>query len=391
MKYIKRIIQLPLNKSFFLFGARNTGKSTLLRKTFDNKPSLWIDLLDPMNEDRYSRNPGILESEITASKHVEYVVIDEIQKIPKLLDVVHKLIESTNKKFILTGSSARKLKYGGANLLAGRAFVYNLFPFSFLETENEASLDNLLRWGSLPSVIFTTETDNEKILFLTSYAQTYIKEEIWMEQFIRKLNPFRKFLEVSAGCSGQIINYANISHDVGVDDKTIKQYFSILEDTLLGFFLEPFNNSFRKRLSQKPKFYYFDAGVKNALSRTLSVPLIESTSAYGNAFEHFIVLEVFKLTSYFYPEYKLSYLRTKDDAEVDLIVERPGEKTLFIEIKSSTNISEEQLSSFTRIVKDFGECEGICISRDIHRKQFNNITVYPWTDALNTFFIPSSK
>lgn len=386
MQYINRLLRLSLNRSFFLFGARNTGKSTLLRETFNSASSLWIDLLDPTEEERYLANPSLLYSEILALENKKYIIIDEIQKIPKLLDVVHKLIESTDKIFIMTGSSARKLKYGGANLLAGRAFVYNLYPFTFLEIDNKFELDDILRWGSLPSVVYAMQNEEEKMKFLQSYAQTYIKEEIWMEQFIRKINPFRKFLEISAQCNGQIINYANIARDVGVDDKTIKQYFSILEDTLIGFFLEPFQHSFRKRLSLKPKFYYFDIGVSNALARRLSVPLVSGTHAYGNAFEHFIILEVIRLSSYYYQEFQFSYLRTKDDAEVDLIVERPGERTLFIEIKSSDNVSPEKLTVFSRLAKDFGECEAICLSRDIRAKKIENITVLPWREGLKKFF-----
>lgn len=386
MQYVNRLLKLPENRSFFLFGARNTGKSTLLKETFNTTSSLWIDLLDPMEEERYLANPSLLYSEILALENKKYIVIDEIQKIPKLLDVVHRLIESTDKIFIMTGSSAKKLKYGGANLLAGRAFVYNLYPFTFLEIGNNFKLDEVLKWGSLPSVIYAMQSEEEKIKFLQSYAQTYLKEEIWMEQFIRKIHPFRKFLEISAQCNGQIINYANIARDVGVDDKTIKQYFSILEDTLIGFFLEPYQHSFRKRLSMKPKFYYFDIGINNALARRLSAPLVSGTHAYGNAFEHFIILEVIRLSSYYYQEFKFSYLRTKDDAEVDLVVERPGEKTLFIEIKSSDNVTVEKLTVFSRLVKDFGECEAICLSRDIRAKKIENIMVLPWQDGLKKFF-----
>ena len=160
----------------------------------------------------------------------------------------------TNKKFIMTGSSARKLKKGGANLLAGRAFVFDLFPLSFLELKDKFDLEHALRWGTLPQ-IFQCNTDLERQQFLRAYAHTYLKEEIWEEHFIRQLDPFRRFLEVAAQCNGKIINFSNIARDVGVDKKTIQSYFSILEDTLIGFYLEPYQNSFRKRLSQKPKFY----------------------------------------------------------------------------------------------------------------------------------------
>ena len=386
MEYIDRLLVLPKNKSFFLFGARNTGKSTLLNRIFNKENAFWIDLLNPDEEEKYSRAPSVLASEVLALEDKKYVIIDEVQKIPKLLDVIHQLIESTDKIFVMTGSSARKLKYGGANLLAGRAFVYNLYPFTAFEIGKKFKLEEVLRWGSLPSIIYAMKDEEEKIKFLQSYAQTYLKEEIWMEQFIRNINPFRKFLEVSAQCNGKIINYSNISRDVGVDDKTIKQYFSILEDTLVGFFLEPFKNSFRKRLSLKPKFYYFDTGVVRALSRTLSIPLAESTTSYGDAFEHFLILEIMRLANYYQTEFRFSYLRTKDDVEVDLIVERPGKKTLFIEIKSSKNVTQEKLSSFSRITKDFGECEAVCLSQDLYAKKFANISVLPWQEGLKKFF-----
>ena len=169
-------------------------------------------------------------------------------------------------------------------------------------------LDDALRWGTLPK-IFAFGSDKDKEEYLRSYTSTYLKEEIWEEQVVRKLQPFRRFLEVAAQCNGKIINYANIARDVGVDEKTIKEYFSILEDTMIGFFLEPFHNSFRKRLVEKPKFYFFDPGVVRALSRSLSL-LTPKTPAYGEAFEHFILLEFIRLASYFQPDYRFSFIRT---------------------------------------------------------------------------------
>ena len=277
---------------------------------------------------------------------ISHVVIDEIQKIPKLLNVVHKLIEETQKKFVMTGSSARKLKYGGANLLAGRAFVYHLFPFTFLELKKNFDSDQALMFGLLPKII-EFDTYEERVAFLQAYSYTYLKEEIFSEQLIRKLDPFRRFLEVAAQTNGKIINYSNIARDVGVDDKTVKEYFSILEDTLIGFFLEPFHHSFRKRLSSKPKFYFFDIGVTRALARHLSIPLRAQTSAYGEAFEHFIILECIKLASYQNKEFRFSYLSTKDDAEIDLVVERPGQPLLFIEIKSKKSVQPTDSTNFT--------------------------------------------
>lgn len=171
-----------------------------------------------------------------------------------------------------------------------------------------------------------------------------------------------------------------------MDDKTIKEYFILLEDTLLGFFLEPFNHSFRKRLSAKPKFYFFDCGVVRTLNRLLTVPLKESTSSYGEVFEHFIILESIKLASYKKSEYRFSYLRTKDNVEVDLIVERPGKPILFIEIKSTNNVREQDLSQLRLITKDFKKCEAVCFSQDPWKKQFGNITVMPWQDGIVEYF-----
>jgi len=327
MVFKARLIQLNLKHSFFLFGPRNTGKSSLLTHTYSKKNCFWIDLLNPLEEEKYFKDPSLLSHEVLAlEKKIKFVVIDEIQKLPKLLDLVHYLIEKTDKIFILTGSSAKKLKYGGANLLAGRAFVYHLYPLSTFEIGKDFNIEEALAWGTLPAVLYKMQTIDEKIAFLQAYTQTYLKEEIWVEQFVRKMAPFRRFLEVSAQSNGHIINFSKLAKDVGVDDKTIKQYFSVLEDTLMGFFLEPFHSSVRKRLSLKPKFYFFDTGVCRALTRTLSVPLIKSTSYYGCVFEHFIILECVRLASYFYPEYRFSYLKTRDDVEIDLIVERPDQR-----------------------------------------------------------------
>jgi len=391
---LPRLLKLPKNQSLFLFGARGTGKSTLVEDQFDHERCLYLNLLNPEQESRYSQNPNDLYAEIKIlPANKTHIIIDEVQKIPKLLDIVHDMIEETNKIFILTGSSARKLKRGGANLLAGRAFVYHLFPFSFLELGDKFNLDTALRWGTLPKCVFY-EKEDEKKRFLQAYTYTYLKEEIWAEHHIKNLDPFRKFLEVSAQCNGKIINYANIARDVGVSDKTVNEYFSILEDTLIGYILEPFHHSFRKRLSLKSKFYYIDTGVVRALSKQLSVPLVRGTSAYGDAFEHFIITECKKLADYYNLEYQFSYLKTKDDAEIDLVVERPGLPILFIEIKSSKNISEIDISSFINLTRDFSKiepCEAVCFSNDPNAKQLEMVTVYPWQQGIRKYFVPVSE
>jgi predicted AAA+ superfamily ATPase len=384
---IPRLLKLPEDESLFLFGPRGVGKTTLLKSLPWLKKSLYINLLKTSDERRFSKDPDELIAIVNGlSTDIKHVVIDEVQKIPKLLDVIHELIETTEKKFILTGSSARKLKHGGANLLAGRAFVYHLYPFSYLEVSPSEKLDEYLQWGLLPKV-FEYATSEKKQLYLEAYAHTYLKEEIWAEQFIRELDPFRRFLEVAAQSNGKIVNFSNIARDVGASDQTIQLYFSILEDTLLGFFLEAFQHSFRKRLSKTPKFYFFDPGVVRSLTSQLSVPLSKSTSQYGEIFEHFIILQCKQLASYFHREYRFSYLRTKDDAEVDLIVERPGLPLLFIEIKSSDQVNASHLSAFKKLINDFGACEAICLSCDPYVKLIDGIRVIPWEQGIKEYFM----
>jgi predicted AAA+ superfamily ATPase len=384
-----RLLALPKNRSYFLFGARNTGKSTLVDLQH-HENSLRIDLLNSDEETRFIRDPIELQRIVEKlPETTTHVIIDEIQKAPKLLDVVQILMGKTTKNFVMTGSSARKLKHGGANLLAGRAFVYHLFPLSSIELGKDFDLDAMLRWGSLPN-IYTCESDQERQDFLHAYAHTYLKEEIAAEQIVRQLDSFRRFLEVAAQCNGTIVNYANIARDVGVDSKTVKSYYEILEDTLIGFFLEPFHNSFRKRLSLKPKFYFFDPGVVRALARLTTIPLAPQTMAYGMAFEHFIILECFRLAAYYNREFRFSYLRTPNDTEIDLLVERPGKPLLCIEIKSATMVSSQSLRSFMSLTKDLSGSEAICLCNEKYAKKIEHVTVLPWQLGIKEYFLPES-
>ena len=387
MNYFQRKLQLPGNQNIILFGARSTGKSTLLKNTFVKDKCFWIDLLNFENEIKYLKNPSLLISEVEAlNSDISHVVIDEIQKAPRLFDAVHHLIENTNRKFVITGSSARKLKAANVNLLAGRAFIFNLYPMTYEELGDRFDLTDVLNWGSFPALYTRCVSNDDRRMFLTSYTQTYLKEEIWYEQFIRKTDPFLRFLEVAAQTNGEIINCANLSRDAGVDDKTIKNYFSILEDTLIGFFLEPFENSIRKRVAMKSKFYFIDLGIVKALNRTLSVQYTEFSSAYGKAFEHFIIAEIMRFSSYNRNDFRFSYLRTRDGAEVDLVVERPGQKKLFIEIKSSVNVRDNQLSNLIMLADDH-DAEAVCFSRDKVTRKVGNAIIYPWKDGVNKYFL----
>ena len=383
---ISRLLTPPQDENFFLFGARGVGKTTCLKQLPWFSQALYIDLLSPREEQRFSRNPDELSMIVKAlPETMTHIIIDEVQKSPKLLDVIHHLIETTKKKFILSGSSARQLKRGGANLLAGRAFVFHLYAFTYLELKEKFNLLEGLSWGMLPK-IFDYEIAEKKQLYLEAYTNTYLKEEIWSEHFIRELDPFRHFLEVAAQANGKIINFSNIARDVGVNDKIVQKYFSILQDTLLGFFLEAFQHSFRKRLSKQPKFYFFDPGVVRALSLQLTMPLKEGTSLYGDVFEHFIILQCKQLAEYHHLNYRFSYLKTKDDAEIDLVVERPGLPLLFIEIKSSNNIQMHDLKNLRVLARDFGHVEAVCFSQDPYPKQLETIKVFPWQEGVKKYF-----
>jgi len=391
---INRLIKQPKNNSFFIFGARGTGKSTWLEKEFlPSKDSLTIDLLNPNTEELFSKHPEELLHQISSHKEPNqlWVAIDEIQKIPKLLDVVQMAIEKYRTKFVLTGSSARKLKRGHANLLGGRAFMSALFPFTHLELGEKFDLIPVLTWGSLP-MMHTLSEDADRLRYLRAYTQIYLKEEILVEQIIRKLDPFRLFLEIAAQQSGEIINYTRIANEVNVDVMTVQSYFQILEDTLLGFTLLPYHQSLRKRQRTNPKFYYFDLGIKRSLEGSISFPLQPGTSAFGKIFEHFLILEIFRLNTYFEKDYRMSYLRTKDDAEIDLILERPGLPLALIEIKSSDHVGEKDIQTLRAFKKDLGaKAEYYCLSRDPAPKNIEGISLLPWEKGIQEIGLIGSK
>lgn len=375
----QRIINLPKDNSFFLFGPRGTGKSTLIKGIFDPSQVFYIDLLLYQTENQYAKDPDLLYRQVKAL-NVSTVVIDEVQKLPKLLDIVHKLIEETEKQFILTGSSARKLKRGSANLLAGRAFERFLHPLTVEELGPTFDLPTVLQWGSLPK-IFHLGNAEDRTDYLQAYANTYLKEEVIGEQLIRNLDPFRKYLEVAAQHNGTIINYSNIARDVGVDPKTVQSYFSILEDTLVGFLLEPYLKSARKRVHRAPKFYFFDLGVVRALANLLTIPPNPSTAYYGELFEHFLILELFRKEAYRRKGYRFYYL-ADESQEIDLVIERPGKPLAIVEIKSTTQLQQRHVSSLHSMRKSFPEAQLYCLSQDPQAQTFDEICALPWQEGL---------
>jgi predicted AAA+ superfamily ATPase len=380
-----RLIDPLETSSFFVFGARGTGKSTLLKERYLGKRSFYINLLDPELEYRYSLDPNLLLREVAALKQKpKWVVIDEIQKVPKLLELVHWMIEDQKQKFILTGSSARKLKRGAANLLAGRANVYNLFPLTFAELGDVESLDEHLRWGSLPH-IFTLKTEREKKSYLNAYIQTYFAEEIRSEQIIRKLDPFRAFLPILGQVSGKIVNHANIGKEVGVSTATIQSYFQIVEDTLLGFYLPAFHVLIRKSQLSSPKFYIFDTGVKKALEQSLDQKVLPRTSVYGELFESFIINEIQRLNSYFERDFRFSYFATKNGVEVDLVLSKASQHSL-VEIKSSQRIDMNEvkrLSALGEEVPNLKKC--FYLSQDPIPQTIKQVECMHWKQFLKNF------
>lgn len=383
---IDRSIKLLKTRSFFLFGVRGCGKTSLLKTEFPEDASIfWIDLLVPEILDEYSTEPSLLERRALQAK-VDWVIIDEVQRAPKLLDLVHRLIETKKMKFALTGSSARRLKQKGVNLLAGRAFVNHLFPFTFKEIEGVFNLQDSLRFGMLPE-IFNLQGEIERAEYLKSYALTYVTQEIQAEQWVRKLDPFRKFLPISAQMNGQILNYSSIARDVGVETITVQKYYEILVDTLLGFEVEPYHVSVRKRQRQAPKFYFIDTGIKRAFEKKLQVSIPNQTSEFGNAFEHFVVSEIYKKLSYAKKEFGLFYLQTKDGVEIDLVIEISGKAEFFIEIKSTDQIREKDFRGLQHFLSDFPKGKFYLVSQDPSPQKQGRITAIPWQQLLTKILI----
>lgn len=388
---IQRLFKPLKTQSFFIFGARGTGKSTYLKSQFIDglakaKNTMHaVNLLEDKFFSRYANDPDLLKSDLLAlAKKPDWVLIDEIQKIPKILDTVHLLIEDYKYNFILTGSSARKLKRGGANLLAGRAFDYKMHPIVHLELENKFDLNTVLNWGSLPK-IFSLDDESRKE-YLRSYCQTYLKEEILEELLVRNALAFRNFLKVAGQENGNTLNFSKIARDVGIDSKTAESYFQILEDTLLGFFLPAFHRSVRKSIKQQPKFYLFDLGVKKALDDELDVLIKPKSSLYGRAFEHFFIAEFYRLNSYFRKDFSMSHFQTFSGAEIDLILTK-GKKIIALEIKSTDKIDRLEIAKLKKYANDLNANEIYYISQDRIQTKIESVICMHWQDFFKKLFL----
>ena len=359
-------IEIEGNNAFFLWGPRKVGKTTYLKTRFPL--AKWYDLLNTELKTRLLIQPSLLRQEVQAQKH-ELVIIDEVQKVPDLLDEVHWCLENTKSKFILCGSSARKLKKGAANLLGGRAWRYELHPLTTKEID-QFDLGRIVNHGLIPKHYLDKRPERS----LHGYVVDYLEEEIRQEGLTRHLPAFAQFLEAVSLSHGELINYTNIASDCGVSAKTVKEYYQILVDTLVGFRLNAWRKRKKRRLIETPKFYLFDVGITRSLSGMHKIE--EGTAEFGRAFEHFLIQEIRAYLSYKESYSSLTYWRTTTGLEVDLIV---GNMDLAIEFKATKKVKNIELKGLRALVDEHKVRRAIVVSRDREKRiVFSNIEIQPW-------------
>ena len=343
---IKRKLQLPAagDETFFLWGPRQTGKSTLLHATYPN--AIWIDLLKAEEFRRYLERPELLRQELPNNDQRHFVVIDEIQKIPALLDEVHWLHENRNVRFALCGSSARKVKRGHANLLGGRAIRYEMFGFIAAELDTSFDLTRLLNQGYLPTIYLS----NRPKRLLNAYVANYLKEEIAAEGLVRNLPVFSQFLNMAALSDTEPVNFSTIARDCGVSSQTIKEHFQILEDTLLGKWLPSYRHRPKRRVVASAKFYFADVGVVNFLAKRGSFEL--GSELFGKAFENWIFHELNAYNIYNEIFAQFSYWRLAGGTEVDFIV---NNMEIAIEAKATAKVTARHLKGLRSLAVDHPE------------------------------------
>ncbi len=367
-----RLIQLkiPKERSVFLWGPRKVGKSYWLRHHFAKSP--YIDLLNTDVFAELAAEPSLLRERLSLKKSKLPIIIDEIQKVPSLLDEVHWLIENKGLQFILTGSSARKLKRGQANLLGGRAWRRQMTPLSIMEVQG-FDLENIMHSGLLPPHYLSPDPSED----LRSYVADYLKEEIVAEAGLQQLPAFNDFLRVAAITNGELLNYTNVASECGVKSHVVRQYFQILEDTYLGFRIPPWTKSKERRMIQTEKFYFFDVGVANYLARTK--PKIGSRE-FGKSFEHYILMELRAYQAYRNPELEIKFWRTSNDQEVDFIL---GEKELAVEIKASARVTVHDLKHLKILSEDGRVKHRAVVSLETQKRQVaDGIIVWPYKEFL---------
>jgi predicted AAA+ superfamily ATPase len=376
MENILRILQmkLPPKKSAFLWGPRKTGKSTYLKATFPRslsydflKMDLWMEL---------SKNPAHFREQLLSKEdnQLKYpILLDEVQKVPQLMDEIQWLIENKGLSFILCGSSARKLKRGKANLLGGRAWRYEMFPLTSAEVKN-LDLLRTLNHGLIPAHYLEEQSHKS----LKAYVQDYLKEEVFDEGLTRNITAFSRFFDAMGYSHGELTNYSNIARECGVDAKTVKEYYQILVDTLLGRMVEPFKKrQNRQVISKIPKFYLFDVGVAGVITQRYLQE--EKGEQFGKAFEHFILMEITACQSYRELDFRINFWRTKTGLEVDFIL---GEGEVAIEVKGTSHVGSADLKSLSAFIEEYTPKKAFLVCNEKSERLSGNIHIIPWRDFL---------
>ena len=363
-------VKSKLDEGMFLFGARQTGKSTLLKERF--KGEIYYDLLDPDLRKFFKRNPNALKDALWEKPAGTLAIIDEIQKVPELLDIVHTLMVEKGLHFILSGSSARKLKRSGANTLGGRAIPEALYPLVWPEVP-DFQLDRAVQNGMIPRHYMVPDATKR----LKGYVEVYLKEEIREEGEVRELDAFERFMEVAAISDGEILNYTNIASDCGVSTKTVQSYFQILYDTLIGYEIPAYRKVVKRKILQAPKFYYFDVGLANYLMGRYS--LKRGTDEYGHAFEHLIMQEIIAYRGYNDKKDTISYWRTYDRKEVDVVI---GDAKVAIEIKSSEQVKTKYKAGLRAFKEEHPDCRLMLVSLEPVTRKAEDIEMVYVTDFL---------
>lgn len=369
------ILNLLNKSSHFLLGARGTGKSYLIRQSLQTLRASYIDLLDSRVYLRLQNAPH----ELAALGIEDVIIIDEIQRIPELLNEVHRLIEGKGKRFLLTGSSARKLRRSGSNLLAGRAFPALMFPFTWheLKQANIFDFERYLLLGGLPKAYL----EDSGLDYLYAYVDTYLKEEILAEALVRNLANYSRFLEHAAFCSGQILNFTKVAQDAQLSPNTVRDYYQILEDTLLGFLVQPWTKSKKRKAVSTAKFYFFDVGIMHALNGVSQLP--PHGEPFGRAFEHFIAQELRAYLSYSKRREELTFWRTKHQKEVDFLI---GDD-IAIEVKSAKKVSDRDHAGLKALSEEKSWKKLIVVSLDQQAMSFDSgIAHLYWEDFLETLW-----
>lgn len=360
---IERILRIEneLDSSIFLFGARQTGKTTALLMQLPD--AIYIDLLDTDTKNRYMRRPAILYELLHDKPERTLVIIDEISEVPELLNEVHRLIVRCDHIFILCGSSARKLKRKGRNTLGGRALPVYMYPLVSAEID-DFDIDHAVSYGMIPSHYLAKNPSRR----MAAYIDIYLKEEIKEEALVRNLSVFQRFLEVAALTDGEIVNNNNIAQDCGVSAVTVSAYFDILVDTLIGYRIPAFRKVMKRRLVQAPKFYYFDIGVANHLLHRKE--LVRGTTDYGHAFEHLVIQELYAWLHYTHSDEELFYWRTYTGLEVDAVI---GDARVAIEIKSVEEVLPRHLKGLKAFGEEYPQSRRIIVSLDKFNRRMGEI------------------